>query len=172
MVAAELLTRARVRAPFGRWALAVDQKLAASLSTGAFDRAPQGRELSVREGLTRIIVDWSVPWGGAPGYMIRDCDRIYGGIVTRRLRAMCIRDKPVAPGSPWQNGFAERLIGSIRREGLDHIVVFGEAHLRASCDPPVIEQGRADIARRRKRGTHYLSSDPGRTAPSIWPDLI
>jgi len=59
--------------------LAVDQKLAASLSTGAFDRAPQGRELSVREGLTRIIVDWSVPWGGAPGYMIRDCDRIYGG---------------------------------------------------------------------------------------------
>jgi hypothetical protein len=51
--------------------------------------------------------------------MIRDCDRIYGGIVTRRLRAMGIRDKPVAPGSPWQNGFAERLIGSIRREGLD-----------------------------------------------------
>jgi hypothetical protein len=45
-------------------------------------------------------LDWSVPWGGAPGYMIRDCDRIYGGFVTRRLRAMGIRDKPVAPGSP------------------------------------------------------------------------
>ena len=45
-------------------------------------------------------------------------------IVTRRLRAMGIRDKPTAPGSPWQNGFAERLIGSIRRECLDHIVVF------------------------------------------------
>src|SRR5215468_2028776 len=70
------------------------------------------------------------PWDGAPGYMIRDRDRIYGGIVTRRLRAMGIRDKPTAPGSPWQNGFAERLIGSIRRECLDHIVVFGEAHLR------------------------------------------
>ncbi|MBV9530767.1 MAG: transposase [Bradyrhizobium sp.] len=41
-----------------------------------------------------------------------------------------IRDKPTAPVSPWQNGFAERLIGSIRRECLDHIVVFGEAHLR------------------------------------------
>jgi hypothetical protein len=62
------------------------------------------------------------PWDGAPGYMIRDRDRIYGGIVTRRLRAMGIRDKPTAPVSPWQNGFAERLIGSIRRECLDHIV--------------------------------------------------
>jgi transposase InsO family protein len=45
------------------------------------------------------------------------------------LRSMGIRDKPVAPASPWQNGFAERLIGSIRRECLDHIVVFGEVHL-------------------------------------------
>ena len=59
--------------------------------------------------------------------MIRDRDRIYGGIVTRRLRAMGIRDKPTSPASPWQNGLAERLIGSIRRECLDHIVVFGEA---------------------------------------------
>jgi transposase InsO family protein len=41
-----------------------------------------------------------------------------------------IRDKPIAPGSPWQNGFAERLIGSIRRECVDHIVILSEAHLR------------------------------------------
>jgi transposase InsO family protein len=46
------------------------------------------------------------------------------------LRAMGIRDKPIAPASPWQNGFAERLIGSIRRECVDHIIVLGEAHLR------------------------------------------
>jgi transposase InsO family protein len=46
------------------------------------------------------------------------------------MRAMGIRDKPIAPASPWQNGFAERLIGSIRRECLDNIVVLGEAHLR------------------------------------------
>jgi transposase InsO family protein len=62
--------------------------------------------------------------------MIRDRDRIYGTVVTRRLRAMGIRDKPTAPASPWQNGFAERLIGSIRRECLDHIIVLGEEHLR------------------------------------------
>jgi transposase InsO family protein len=62
--------------------------------------------------------------------LIRDRDRIYGSVVTRRSRAMGIRDKPTAPASPWQNGFAERLIGSIRRECLDHIIVLGEAHLR------------------------------------------
>jgi hypothetical protein len=62
--------------------------------------------------------------------MIRDRDRIYGAVVTRRLRAMGIRDKPIAPASPWQNGFAERLIGSIRRECLDRILVLGEVHLR------------------------------------------
>jgi transposase InsO family protein len=54
----------------------------------------------------------------------------YGTIVTRRLRAMGIHDKPIAPGSPWQNGFAERLIGSIRRECVDHMIILGEAHLR------------------------------------------
>ena len=69
------------------------------------------------------------PWNDAPRYLIRDRDRVYGDIVTRRLRAMGIRDKPIAPGSPWQNGFAERLIGSIRRECVDHFVVWGEAHL-------------------------------------------
>jgi transposase InsO family protein len=57
-------------------------------------------------------------------------DRIYGTVVTRRLRAMGNRDRPIAPASPWQNGFAERLIGSTRRECLDHIIFLGEAHLR------------------------------------------
>src|SRR6202048_901580 len=70
------------------------------------------------------------PWNEDPRYLVRDRDRIYGAVVTRRLRAMGIRDKPTAPASPWQNGFAERLIGSIRRECLDHIVVLGEEHPR------------------------------------------
>ena len=71
----------------------------------------------------------SFPWDDVPRYLIRDRDRIYGTIVTRRLRAMGIRDKPTARGSLWQNGFAERLIGSIRRECVDHFIVLGEAHL-------------------------------------------
>src|SRR6187455_958283 len=70
------------------------------------------------------------PWDEAPHYLIRDRDRIYGAVVTRRLRAMGIRDKPTAPASPWQNGVAERLIGSIRRECVDHIIVLSEMHLR------------------------------------------
>src|SRR4029077_16979558 len=48
----------------------------------------------------------------------------------RRLRAVGIRDRPITPASPWQNGFAERLIGSIGRGGVDHMIVLGEAHLR------------------------------------------
>ena len=70
------------------------------------------------------------PWDDAPRYLVRDRDGVYGNVVTRRLRAMGIRDKPIAPGAPWQNGFAERLIGSIRCECLDHMIVLGEAHLR------------------------------------------
>ncbi len=81
------------------------------------------------EWIARQITE-AFPWNQAPRYLIRDRDRVYGTIVTRRLRAMGIRDKPIAPGSPWQNGFAERLIGSIRRECLDHTIVFGETHLR------------------------------------------
>jgi transposase InsO family protein len=72
----------------------------------------------------------SFPWNEAPRYVIRDRDGIYGAAVTRRLRAMGIRDKPISPGSPWQNGYVERLIGTIRRECLDHMILFGEAHLR------------------------------------------
>src|SRR6202045_251187 len=81
------------------------------------------------EWVARQITE-AFPWNEAPRYMIRDRDRIYGAVVRRRLRAMGIRDKPIAPASPWQNGFAERLIGSIRRECLDDVIVLGETHLR------------------------------------------
>src|ERR1700720_2789556 len=81
------------------------------------------------EWIARQITE-AFPWDGAPRYMIRDRDRIYGAVVTRRLRAMGIRDKPIASAAPWQNGLAERLIGSIRRECVDHVIVLGEEHVR------------------------------------------
>ncbi len=82
------------------------------------------------EWIARQLTE-AFPWNEAPLYLIRDRDRIYGTVITSRLRAMGIRDKPTAPASPCQNGFAERLIGSIRRECVDHLVVLGEAHLRS-----------------------------------------
>src|ERR1700726_1439572 len=69
-------------------------------------------------------------WEQAPRYLIRDRDGAYGEVFIRRLRSIGIRDRPTSPRSPWQNGYAERLIGSIRRECLDHVVVFSERHLR------------------------------------------
>jgi transposase InsO family protein len=69
-------------------------------------------------------------WEQVPRYLIRDRDGAYGEVFIRRLRSMGIRDRPTSPRSPWQNGFVERLIGSIRRECLDHVVVLGERHLR------------------------------------------
>ena len=69
-------------------------------------------------------------WEQIPRYLIRDRDGAYGEIFMRRVRSIGIRDRPTSPRSPWQNAYAERLIGSIRRECVDHVVVFGERHLR------------------------------------------
>src|SRR5271165_6814236 len=74
------------------------------------------------EWIARQISE-ACPWNEGPRYLIHDRDKVYGAAVTHRMRAMGIRDKPIAPGSPWQNAFAERLIGSIRRECLDYLVV-------------------------------------------------
>jgi transposase InsO family protein len=68
-------------------------------------------------------------WDEAPRHLIRDRDGAFGPAYTRRIRAMAIRDHPIAAHSPWQNGHVERLIGSIRRECLDHMIQSGEAHL-------------------------------------------
>src|SRR5262249_46601398 len=81
------------------------------------------------EWISRQIIE-AFPWDSSPRYLIRDRDTAYGPIFRQRLRAMGIRDKPTAPRSPWQNPYVERLIGTIRRECLDHMIVFGEAHLR------------------------------------------
>src|SRR5271168_2912556 len=81
------------------------------------------------EWIARQLTE-SYGWTAPPRYIVRDRDAVYGDIFKRRVRAMGIRDRPTATRSPWQNGYAERLIGSIRRDCLDHVVVFGERHLR------------------------------------------
>ena len=81
------------------------------------------------EWIGRQIVE-AFPWDNAPQYLLRDRDGAYGKVYRKRLFAMGIRDRPVAPRSPWQNGYVERVIGSIRRDLLDHVIVMGEAHLR------------------------------------------
>jgi transposase InsO family protein len=81
------------------------------------------------EWIARQVIE-ACAWESAPQYLVRDRDGVYGEIFTRRIRAMGIRDRPTAPRSPWQNGCAERLIGSIRRECLDHVIVFGDRRLR------------------------------------------
>jgi transposase InsO family protein len=70
------------------------------------------------------------PWDTVPKYLIRDNDRAFGGAFKARIRAMGIRDRPTSFRSPWQNGYVERLIGSIRRECTDHLIVFNAEHLR------------------------------------------
>lgn len=70
------------------------------------------------------------PWDGAPRYLLRDRDRIYGGLFRQRMRNLGIDEVIIAPGSPWQNPYVERVIGSIRRELLDHVIIVNEHHLR------------------------------------------
>ena len=70
------------------------------------------------------------PWDSAPHYVIHDRDSVYGALVRARIKAMGIEEVVTAPRSPWQNPFAERVIGSIRRECLDHLIVIDERHLR------------------------------------------
>jgi len=83
-------------------------------------------------------------WDQAPTYLLRDRDQVYG--LSPDACAMGIRDRPTSPRSPWQNAYAERMIGSIRRECVDHIVVFGSTFvtrcyrtltITTKCDLPL-----------------------------------
>jgi transposase InsO family protein len=85
-------------------------------------------------------------WEQVPRDLIRDRERCYGNVFIRRVRSLGIRDHPTSPRSPWQNSYAERLIGSIRWECLDHIVVFSTC---ATCGRP----------------TWIITRQPARTCP-------
>jgi transposase InsO family protein len=98
-------------------------------------------------------------WSKAPQYLVRDRDAAYGTAFIRRVGAMGIRDRPISARSPWQNGYAERLIGSIRRECLDHVVVFGEGHLRhlLKVRTHLSLQKDAPLSREVRKSGHMLS---------------
>ena len=83
-------------------------------------------------------------------------DRAYGHVFTSRVRAMGIRDRPISPGSPWQNGCAERLIGTLRRECLDQMLIVGEAHLRRvlSAYAAYYNQARTHLALQKDAPSH------------------
>ena len=79
--------------------------------------------------LSRQVTE-AFPWGTAPRYLLRDRDASYGSLFSNRVETMGITEVITAPRSPWQNAYVERVIGSIRRECLDHVVIFSERHLR------------------------------------------
>jgi len=83
----------------------------------------------------QLIVE-AFPWGDVPRYLLRDRDAIYGTWFRRRLESMGIKQVITSPRSPWQNAHVERLIGTIRRECLDHVIVVDDRHLKrilAAC---------------------------------------
>jgi putative transposase len=81
------------------------------------------------EWTAQQIVD-AFPEDTAPRYLLRDRDGVYGAAFRKRIAGLGIEEVMTAPRSPWQNPFAERLVGSVRRDCLDHVIVLGESHLR------------------------------------------
>jgi len=119
------------------------------------------------EWIARQITD-AFPWDEAPEYIVRDRDASYDQAVTKRLAAMDIRDHPTAPRSPWQNGHVARLIGSIRRECLDHTVASDRCGLHRLLQPmpdtSVLGQGSARPSADPTARPARCSADPRRTS--------
>jgi transposase InsO family protein len=110
------------------------------------------------EWLARQITE-AFPWTSAPAYLVRDNDGAYGHVFTSRVNAMGIRDRPISPGSPWQNGYAERLIGTLRRECLDQECLDQMFSLVSrTCGEFLLRMRRITI--RRARTWHYRKMRP------------
>jgi len=134
------------------------------------------------EWLAQQIVE-AFPWTTAPTYLLRDNDRAYGQAFTRRLRTMGIRDRPTSPRSPWQNAYVERLIGTLRRECLDHVLIFGERHLRripgfvfvilqSDAHALGLAEGCAATASCPRIRNHHCHTNSVRIASSLRADMI
>ena len=104
------------------------------------------------------------PFDSAPRYLLRDRDAIYGEKVQRRIKSLGIQEVVTAPRSPWQNPFCERVIGSIRRDCLDHVIVLNERHLRRIL--------REYFSYYHTCRTHLsLNKDPPETRPIELPEM-
>ena len=133
------------------------------------------------EWLARQIIE-AFPWASAPTYLVRDNDCAYGHVFSRRVMAMGIRDRPISPRSPWQNGHVERLIGTVRRECLDRMLIFGETHLRQiltlyasyynESRALIAAQGYAAGSRGPTIRKHYRYARPVGAASSLRADMI
>ena len=106
---------------------------------GPVDRSTGRRSLSLRDP--------------RPDFLLRDRDSIFGGTFVRRVESMGIEEVVTAPGSPWQNPYCERLIGSIRRECLDHVIVLGERHLMR-----ILRELRVLLPLHRERTGHWRTT--------------
>ena len=132
------------------------------------------------EWLAQQIVE-AFPWETAPTYLVRDNDGAYGPVFTRRVRAMGIRDRPISSRSPWQNPYAERLIGTLRRDCLDHVLVFDARHLQRiltaythyyNQTPPIVGQGCSARPSDPAAWSHHHCADFVRTASLLRADMI
>ena len=106
-------------------------------------------------------------WEAAPQYLLCDRDQVYGDVFVQRVRAMGIRDRQIAARSPWENGYCARAIGSIRRDCLDHVIVFGERHLRhlLKCNADYYNQSRTHLSLDKDAPTRRQIQCVGRIEP-------
>src|SRR5439155_11625722 len=104
----------------------------------------------------------------APRHLIRDRDQVYGERFSRQAKALDIREAVIAPRSPWQNAYAERVIGSIRRECLDHVVVIGERHLLGILSKYADYYNGTRTHLSLAKGTHPSHGVCSRRARAMW----
>ena len=104
------------------------------------------------------------PYEEAPRFLIRDRDGIYGDYFTKRVEGMGIEEVPIAPRSPWQNPYCERLIGSIRRECLDHMIILNEDHLRR-----ILKSYFEYYHNSRRAVCHDILDFPARVLANVFP---
>jgi len=109
------------------------------------------------------------PWDTAPRYLLRDRDRIFGHDFVKQIKAMGMKQVLSAPRSPWQRAYVERVIGTIRRECLDHLIVFNERSLYRHLRTFVEYYYRNRVHLALEKDTPEAPTDP---AAGVWPDCL